>query len=56
MAKDFDLNAYLRLQSDIELWDKIHIAAKTDPVIRDALDGVVMLYLLKKDSNGSKTS
>lgn len=36
-----------------ELWDKIHRAAKTNPLLREALDRAIMLYHLS-EKDGKK--
>lgn len=37
-----------------KLWGNIHRAAKTNPVLQDALDRVIIIYNLTKDTDNGK--
>jgi hypothetical protein len=45
VSRDYDLHNQMM---DAELWRKIHVAAKTNTALQEALDRVIIIYQLSK--------
>jgi hypothetical protein len=48
---DYNLIEEQERTKRIHLWDQIHLAAKTNPALQEALDRVIVLYELSKQDD-----
>ena len=45
---DYEYKKKTERTERIKMWDEIHLAAKTNPALQDAIERVIMLYELQK--------
>jgi hypothetical protein len=48
---DYDLKERDARTQRIELWDRIHYAAKTNAALQDAIERVILVYELQKEDD-----